>query len=136
MRHPLQKRRSVFFNQSHCLLIVFTFANNAMLKLKRMYIVHIHTSVRMSSTAADSSQHASPQPGKAHILGYVWVSLSLTTKNNSRARARLIRHCHARQSIVPFITSTGITIGCYEIGERDFHAFFWRMSDDSNAKKL
>lgn len=86
----MQKQRSVFFNLNHCLLIVFTFANNAVLKFKRMYIyecTYIHRYIcPSSSTAADSSQHASPQHQVRHILGYIWVSHPRRKTNRVRAR--------------------------------------------------
>lgn len=96
----------------------------------RIY-TYIHRYVHMSSTTADSSQHASPQQ-----VRHIWVSHPRRKTTRVRARDSDI-YCHARQSIAPFIASTGIQDCSLRNWRKRFLRIFLRcISDDSNAKKI
>lgn len=121
---PLQKQRWVFCNQNHCLLCVCLHSSQQCYVevYERMYIrIHIQTPVRMSVVLdrCRFSVARKSTTGKAHTR--LHTSISPTTKNNSRVRARL-RHCQLSRATVhrAVYRVNRHTIDCYKIAERKF----------------
>lgn len=141
---PLQKQRWVFFNHNHCLLreCVCVHLNSSTIPLLKFtngciyeYIYKHWYVCSSSSTAADSRQHASPQQVR-HTLGYIRVFHPRRKRARVRARDSRLRHCQLSRATVHRVVYrvNRHTIDCYKIGERDFDAFLWCVSDDSNVK--